>query len=137
MLRTTLIHPPLLAALAALGHGSKLLVADGNYPAATARPPGSTVIHLNVAPGMLTVTEVLTVLLTAINAEEAIVMAPPPDQPAPVHDEFATLLGPGVPLHRLGRFEFYDAVRSDDTGLIIATGEERIYANLLLTVGLR
>jgi len=103
----------------------------------TTRAPGCKLVHLNVAPGMLSVTDVLKVLLTAINAEDATVMAPRPDQPAPVQDEFVELLGPGVPLRRLDRFDFYDAVRSDDTGLIIATGEERTYANLLLTVGLR
>ena len=34
MLRTDLIHPPLLEALARCGHGSKVLIADGNYPLA-------------------------------------------------------------------------------------------------------
>jgi len=32
---------------------------------------------------------------------------------------------------------FYDRVRSPDVGVVIATGDERLYGNLLLTVGLR
>jgi uncharacterized membrane protein YqgA involved in biofilm formation len=38
-------------------------------------------------------------------------------------------------LERLGRFEFYDMARGPDLVLAIATGEQRIYANLLLTIG--
>ncbi|RAD07556.1 RbsD or FucU transport, partial [Burkholderia multivorans] len=33
------------------------------------------------------------------------------------------------------RFAFYDLARSRDLGLVIATGDQRQYANLLLTVG--
>jgi len=47
--------------------------------------------------------------------------------------EFAAVLG--LPLSTLGRTEFYAAARSDDVALAIATGEQRLYGNLLLTVG--
>jgi L-fucose mutarotase len=40
-------------------------------------------------------------------------------------------------MEQVDRFDFYDIVRSPDVGLVIATGEERLYANLLLTIGLR
>jgi L-fucose mutarotase len=36
---------------------------------------------------------------------------------------------------RLERFAFYDAVCSPWTSLVIATGESRRFANLLLTIG--
>jgi L-fucose mutarotase len=35
----------------------------------------------------------------------------------------------------MGRFEFYDAARGPNVALVIATGEQRIYANILLTLG--
>ena len=35
----------------------------------------------------------------------------------------------------LERFAFYDACRDSDTALVIASGEQRIYANILLTIG--
>ena len=35
MLKQTLIHPDILEALAAAGHGSKILITDGNFPAST------------------------------------------------------------------------------------------------------
>ena len=41
----------------------------------------------------------------------------------------------GIELERLERFPFYDAARGPDVALAIATGEQRLYANLLLTIG--
>jgi L-fucose mutarotase/ribose pyranase (RbsD/FucU family) len=35
MLKGTLIHPQILEALGRAGHGSQILIADGNYPIAT------------------------------------------------------------------------------------------------------
>jgi L-fucose mutarotase len=42
---------------------------------------------------------------------------------------------PGTPLQPLARFTFYAAASEKDVALVIATGEQRIYANLLLTIG--
>ena len=44
MLRFPLIHPPLLAALGAAGHGGKVLLADANYSHSTNVSPAATVI---------------------------------------------------------------------------------------------
>ncbi len=135
MLRYTLTHRPTLSALASLGHGSKVLVADGNYPFATAMNPRAELVHLNWRPGLLDVDEVLTTLLDAVPFEAATVMTPPPDAPVAAHDEYRRILGPDVPLGTLDRFAFYDAVRAPETGLVIATGDQRSHANLLLEVG--
>ena len=35
----------------------------------------------------------------------------------------------------LERFAFYDEAKKDSCCLVIATGEQRIYANILLTIG--
>jgi len=35
VLRSPLIHPPLLAALGAAGHGGRVLIADANYSHST------------------------------------------------------------------------------------------------------
>jgi L-fucose mutarotase len=137
MLNYTLIHPPLLSALAAAGHGSQVLLADGNYPAATGRSERAPVIHLNLRPGMLTVTDVLQPLLDAVNVEAAAVMALPDNAPVPAHDEYRHLLGAGVELEVVERFAFYEAARGPDVAFVVATGDQRICANLLLTIGVR
>jgi L-fucose mutarotase len=38
MLKTKLLHPEILQALGSSGHGSQILIADGNYPYATCSP---------------------------------------------------------------------------------------------------
>ncbi len=52
----------------------------------------------------------------------------------PIFQEFRSLL-PGTPFTKLPRYEFYEEVASDDTCLVIATGEKRIFANILLCMG--
>jgi len=63
VLRYRLTHPEILAALASAGHGSTVLLADGHYPAATAAGPHAITVALNLAPGTVTVTEVLDLLV--------------------------------------------------------------------------
>lgn len=134
MLKTRLLHPEILAALGEAGHGAQVLIADGNYPLATRSNPNGYRVFLNLEPGLLTVTDVLSVLVDAIPIESAHVMGPEDGSEPSVYADFRDLL-PGKELTRLGRFEFYDMARGPDTALAIATGEQRIYANILLTIG--
>lgn len=136
MLRYKLVHPEILAALASAGHGSRVLIADGHYPFTTAAGPNAVHVFLNLAPGRLTVTEVLEVLLDAVPVESATVMRPSSDEPTPeIFAEFERLLPEGTPIVPLDRFGFYDAARTEDVALVIATGDVRTYANLMLTLG--
>ena len=135
MLRFPLIHPPLLAALAACGHGGKILLADANYSHATNVHPGATVVYLNLRPGLPTVDQVLEPLLAAVPVEEAQVMTPGDGREPDAFAAYRELLGPAVPFHSQGRFEFYAACREPDLAVCVATGDARLYANLLLTVG--
>jgi L-fucose mutarotase len=135
MLKYQLLHPEILGALGGAGHGSKILIADGNYPFSTRANPNARRVYLNLAPGLVTVTDVLRVLAGAIPVEAAEVMGPDTGQEPSIYADFRQILPSELPLKRLGRFEFYDAARDSDTALVVATGEQRIYANILLTVG--
>jgi L-fucose mutarotase len=134
MLKTRLLHPEILRALGEAGHGAQVLIADGNYPLLTRSSAAAHRVYLNLAPGQLTVTDVLRVLVDAIPIEAAQVMVPDSGDEPGIFAEFRELL-PDVPLQRLGRFQFYDTARGPDLALAISTGEQRIYANLLLTIG--
>jgi L-fucose mutarotase len=134
MLKTRLLHPEILAALGEAGHGAQVLIADGNYPLATRSNPDAYRVFLNLEPGKLTVTDVLSVIAEAIPVEAAYVMGPDDGSEPSIYEDFRGLL-PDTELERLGRFEFYDMARGPDTALAIATGEQRIYANILLTIG--
>ena len=144
MRKSQLLHPDITAALARAGHGSQVLISDGNYPHWTKKGPNAEVVYLNLAPGQVTVTDVLKVLVTAIPIEAADVMDYARSGPyalkadPPIWNEFRQILHDAkvdVELNKIERFKFYDAAGTPEVCLTVATGEQRIYANLLLTIG--
>ena len=135
MIKYKLTHPVILAALASAGHGCRLLIADGNYPFTAGSNPGATRVFLNLTRGFAPVDEVLAVLVDTIPVEAAYVMMPADGLKPPIFETFRSILPEGVALQPLGRFAFYEAARGYDVGLVIATGEQRVYANILLTIG--
>ncbi|MBL8119023.1 MAG: RbsD/FucU family protein [Anaerolineae bacterium] len=134
MLTTQLLHPEILEALGGSGHGGKVLIADGNYPFNTRANPGAKRVYLNFTPGKLNAVEVLEVIAAAIPIESADVMTPDSGEEPSIFADFRRIL-PGIELKTNGRFAFYDLARDSDCCLVIATGEQRIYANILLTIG--
>ena len=64
MLLTPLLHPEINAVLAAAGHHSKVLIADGNYPASTTLGPNAKLVSLNLAPGVADQQRFANLLLT-------------------------------------------------------------------------
>lgn len=135
MMLTRMLQPDILSSLSRAGHGSCVLIADGNYPVSTHSPGNATKVFLNLRPGMVQVADVLEVLRDTIPIEQATMMAVPDGQPAAVQQELMRLLPAGVPTRSLPRTEFYSAVSQPATALVIVTGEERRWANLLLTIG--
>ncbi len=132
---TRLLQPDILAALGRAGHGSCVLIADANYPVSTHSPASAVKVFLNLRPGMVQVADVLEVLRDTVPIEQATVMAAPDGRPVPVHQELLKLLPAGLPTRSLSRAEFYAAVSQPTTALVIATGEERRFANILIAIG--
>jgi L-fucose mutarotase len=134
MLFTKCIHPQILGALGKLGHGSWILISDGGYPHLTASPRDAEKVYLNVAQGLLTVSQILEVLKETVPIEEASVMTPPDGTMQPVFDDYKRIL-PDVKFNYIPQFDFYDTAKADKVGLVIASGDVRNYANLLIKVG--
>lgn len=134
MIKSEIIHPELLYALAKCGHKSQILIADGNYACVSHAPKDATVIYFNLCPGTLAAPLVLEKVLTCINVEKATLMAWPTDFTNTIKPEYQQLLPPNCVVEHLERADFYAAVKSPQTLLVIATGEQRRFANLLLTV---
>lgn len=144
MLKGQILHPQILAALARAGHGSKVLISDGNYPHWTKKGANAEVVYLNLVPGIPTVTDVLKALVNTIPIEAAEVMDYARTgqyalrEDPPIWGEFRQILHEArldLELQKIERLRFYDAAGTPDVCLTIATGEQRIYANLLLTIG--
>jgi len=135
VLKTKLLHPDILRVLGGSGHFSQVLIADGNFPLHSQSGPNATKVFLNLTAGIPQTTDVLAVLVETIPIQDATMMQIPNGEQAPILDEYLGMLPPGLPMKHLERYAFYDAVRSPLTTLMIATGETRRFANLLLSIG--
>ena len=50
MLHGPMLHPELIGALGRAGHGSRILIGDGNYPSMNGVNPAAERVYLNLAP---------------------------------------------------------------------------------------
>ncbi len=146
MLKHQLLHPQINAVLGRAGHHARVLIADGNYPASTALGPNAELVSLNLSPGVVTCTQVLQALVSAIPIEAAHPMMYETsgpyalDRDPPVWDEYrAVFRGAGlfVELKPIEKWEFYKAVNTPDHVLTIQTADQQRFANLLLVIGVR
>lgn len=142
MITGRLLHPQLLAALAGAGHGATVLIADALYPHSTGAPSTAERVHLNLCDGMVPAATVLDVVAATTPIEAATFMEDADGAASAPVREFQQILAAHrhsrdhtVAFSGLERHEFYRACRSPDLCLLIATGETRPYANLLLTIG--
>lgn len=140
MIRGSITHPDIIGALASAGHKAKILIADGHYSAATNVNPLARVVHLNLRPGLPTVTDVLDALTQTIAIEHAAVIRPAEDAvPCLVQDELrdrlAALPEGAVAVEEIERTDFYAQSRDHAVALCVVTGDTRRFGNLLLTVG--
>lgn len=148
MLNGPLLHPDILRILARSGHHSKVLIADGNYPAANKRGPGAELVSLQLSPGVPTVAQVFAAILGAVAIDEVHTMgvdrddsyaAATPGDP-PVWAEYRKILaaaGSKVSLEPIVKWDFYAAVASADHVLTIQTADTAPWANLLVSLGCR
>jgi L-fucose mutarotase len=146
MLKHQLIHPKINEVLGRAGHHSKILIADGNYPASTKRGPNAELVCLNLSPGCVTVAQVLRALLSAVPVDHVNTMGIPADDPyaqhgePPVWADYRAVLaecGSVAKLEPILKWDFYKAVESPDHVLTIQTGDQSLWANVLLTMGCR
>lgn len=145
MLKTTLLHPEILRISARAGHHSRILIADGNYPASTKRGPAAELVCLQLSPGVPTVAQVLRALLTAVPVDALNTMGIPADDPyarfgePPAWKDYRALAaeaGLGA-VEPISKWDFYRAVESPDHVLTIQTADQALWANVLVTLGCR
>ncbi len=134
------ISPELLKALAEMGHGDELVIADGNFPchsvgknAVVIRADGHGVPEILDAVLSLipldTYTEKPVALMEVVKGDTC--------STPEIWQTYENILSKHEPDHHdieyTERYAFYE--RSEKAYLIIATGEKAIYANILLKKG--
>lgn len=135
MIRGEIKHPDVLAALAAAGHGSKIIITDAHYPVATAIRQGAPVIRLALTAGQPSVPFIAQRIVSAVPVESAELPKVPDELlPADVHTELQGILG-DTPVNWISRDELYERGRSEDIALCLVSGDTRRFGNLILTVG--
>ena len=146
MLKHRLIHPRINEVLGRAGHHSKVLIADGNYPASSTLGPRAELVSLNLMPGVVNCTQVLEALLSAVPVERANTMMYEKTGPyaleadPPVWANYRRAMkdaGLKLDLEPIEKWEFYKAVETGDHVLTIQTADQQRFANLLLTIGVR
>jgi len=144
MLTTKLIQPQILEALGRAGHHSKVVIADGNYPAATTLGPNATQVSLNLTPGVVSATQVLEALVGVMPIESAHAMDYEREgqyalsEDPPIWAEYRNILKNGgydFDLDLIEKWKFYDFASDTDVVLTIQTADQRLFANLVLATG--
>lgn len=146
MLKHQLIHPEINAIIGAAGHHSKILIADGNYPASSKKGPNAKLVSMNLMPGLITCSQALRAVLSAVPIENIETMMYETSGPyalsedPPVWDEYRGILKEmksTLELKPIEKWEFYKAVATEDHVLTIQTADQQRFANILLSIGVR
>lgn len=132
-----LLSPDLLHALASMGHGDEIVVADAHFPAATL---ARRMIRMDGVDATRIIRAVVSVmpLDTFVEAPAAgmQVIGDPQAIPEAIADFGRTLdqaEGRKVRIEMVERHAFYE--RSRNAFVVVQTGELRTYANLILKKG--
>ncbi|XP_075874772.1 fucose mutarotase [Nelusetta ayraudi] len=138
----SVLSPELLYALAKMGHGDELVLADANFPASSICACGPTEIRADGLriPQLLEAILKLFPLDTYVEHSAAVMDLVESDKQrglaVPVWKTYEVLLHQSCPeasLELVERFAFYD--RAKKAFAIVATGETSLYGNLILKKG--
>ena len=135
-----ILSPELLKVLCEMGHGDRIVLADGNFPCES-MGKNAVVIRAD----SIGVSELLKAILQLFPLDASIEkpvtlmeVSAGDDVVTPIWDEFKEIVAANDErgadaFKEIGRFDFYDETRS--SYCIVATGEEALYANVMLQKG--
>jgi L-fucose mutarotase len=145
MLKTPVLHPEILSALAGSGHLGKILISDGNYPHANGANPLAKLVWANFMPGIVDANTALRMVCELVPVEVVEVMRPNREglhamqTDPPIWDSFRKTLRQHAnfteALVEVPKPQFVQNAISTDVCLVIATAETQIWANCLITIG--
>ena len=137
------LSPELLKVLCEMGHGDTILLADANYPGAHAAARSDAVfIRADGISGTDLLDAVLTVFPLDTYSDTPVMLmdveARDKGLKVPIHDEYTKIVAAhdergAKSVGKLERFAYYD--KADGCYCVVQTGEEAIYANVILQKG--
>ncbi|MCU6707522.1 fucose isomerase [Paenibacillus sp. J5C_2022] len=133
----SILPPELLKVLMEMGHSDEIVLADGNFPAAS---HAQRIIRCDGhgIPELLDAILQLFPLDQYVERPAGLMAVMPGDKTeTPIWEEYADIVrkraGLSDPFQQIERFAFYE--RAKKAYAIIATGEGALYANLILKKG--
>ncbi len=136
----TVLSPELLKTLAEMGHGDRIVIADGNFPAHSVGK-NSIVIRADGhgVPEILSAVLSLLPLDTYVEHPANLMEVMPGDPvETPIWKEYEKIIAENdkrgaSAIGYIERFRFYDEARG--AYAIVVTGEKALYANIMLQKG--
>lgn len=131
-----IVSPELLKVLCEMGHGDEIVIADGNFPSETY---GKRVVRADACGGVEMLESVLSLIPLDTYAEDnfALMALSGGDTKIPEiwaeYSKVANAKDDNVRELQMERFAFYE--RAKKAYAVIATGEEAVYANIILKKG--
>ncbi len=133
-----LLCPELLKILCEMGHGDEIVIADANFPS---QNYGQRVIRADGISGTAMLDAVLAMIpLDTYSEDNLVLMQLTPQDEGKVnptiwaeYEQIAKSRDDNLRLSNLERFAFYE--RAKNAYAVIATGEEAIYANVIIKKG--
>lgn len=130
-----IVSPLLLKTLCEMGHGDEIVIADANFPAETF---GKRVIRADGLGGVEILNAVLSLIpLDTYADDNFLLMQTTKGDPIPtIWEEYfkvANAKDDNLKAKNIDRYEFYE--RAKNAYAVIATGEEAIYANIIIKKG--
>lgn len=132
-----ILSPELVKILMEMGHGDEIVIADGNFPAEAI---GQRVVRCDGhgVPEILDGIMQLFPLDTYTDKPVMLMEVVPGDPVVPtIWDEYKKIINKYEPenckIEMIERFAFYE--RAKTAYAVVATGEEAIYANIILKKG--
>lgn len=135
-----IISPELLKILCEMGHGDRIVIADANFPAESVGK-NAKVVRCDGHGGVALLDAILQVfpLDTYVEAPVTLMEVVPGDPvETPIWDEYAHVIEKydargAKTIANLERFAYYEAAKG--AYAIIASGEDALYANIMLQKG--
>ncbi len=133
-----ILSPELLKILCEMGHGDEIVIADGNFPAENF---GRRVVRADGISGTAMLDAVLSLIPLDTYADENFILMELTESDrgkiTPTiwaeYEDIANRNDKNLKICQLDRFSFYE--RAKAAYAVIATGEEAIYANIVLKKG--
>ena len=134
----SILSPELLKILMEMGHGDRLVIGDGNFPAASMAKDCKLVrLDGHGVPEILDAILQFYPLDPYVETPVSLMEVVPGDPvETPIWDEYAKIVAKHEPSAKIGhieRFQFYEEAKK--CYAIIATGETALYANIILQKG--